>query len=629
MTRPWQEEQAKVTDMLFSLRVLRPSAREAQERPLTVKLILFALLTVPCFCQDTWGGLRFGMTPAQVRAVLKDRPTKSRTEPANLEFHTAELFFIDVQGVTIGQHKGIAHVGFDKEYTLDQVTLDFTSKDDAGCVDVLSEKVGATRSLLLNDISEKMTERFGAPVSESGVFPTSQELAWYYSSGLTNIPIKGERVWRAAGQVIDESFALSCDKAILIVSYKPYASSDAPSAPPYASGQIALTTAQIAKKASPSVVVIQGTTDSGDVLGSGFIVSKDGKIVTNLHVIRDMKTARVQLANGNAFDSLSVLATDEPRDLAIVQVAGSDLPILDLGDSDALAVGEPVVIVGSPRGLEGTVTAGILSSVRDSGDGFKVLQTDAAVNPGNSGGPLVNNKGQVVGVVSFKLRSAEGLNFAVPTNYVRALLGDLHEPLSLAQMRRGLVVTASTVEQNSGPSLKETLDWLNDTILLGTATFEYSHILSGQQVTQTVNVHNVTSNLRSCTVQFGSVMTSTTLEYALGLGEETVQYTVPLGALTEWYVGRQDNLERFAAVEAVTFLRGDRWSRSVFLKSKSKLISTARRTSFTIPGLAPNVRNTVESRDWLSITFNDESIAQRVATAFRHASELCRGKEPF
>src|ERR1035438_4426720 len=112
-------------------------------------------------------------------------------------------------------------------------------------------------------------------------------------------------------------------------------------------GQTSLTTAQIAKGVSPSVVVIEGNTDSGDVLGSGFIVSKDGKIVTNLHVIRDMKSASVQTATGEAFDSVSVLAIDERRDLAIVQIAGFDLPVLALGNSDALTVGEPVVVVGS------------------------------------------------------------------------------------------------------------------------------------------------------------------------------------------------------------------------------------------------------------------------------------------
>ena len=106
--------------------------------------------------------------------------------------------------------------------------------------------------------------------------------------------------------------------------------------------QTALTTAQIAKRVSPSVVVIQGNTDSGDVLGSGFLISKGGKIVTNLHVIRDIKAASVELADGKVFDSISVLATDKRRDLAIIKITGMDLPISDLGDSDALAIGEQI-----------------------------------------------------------------------------------------------------------------------------------------------------------------------------------------------------------------------------------------------------------------------------------------------
>lgn len=225
-----------------------------------------------------------------------------------------------------------------------------------------------------------------------------------------------------------------------------------------------LTTAQIAKRVSPSVVVIQGKTDEGEVLGSGFILSNDGKIVTNLHVIREMNSTTVQLANCDSFNSVSVLATDEKRDLALIQVGGFNLPILELGDSDTVTIGEPVVIVGSPKGLEGTVTAGILSSIRDSGEGLKVLQTDAAVNPGNSGGPLVNNKGEAIGVVSFKLRSTEGLNFAIPINYVRGLYNSRHEPMTLAEMRASLGETSRATEESSGPSLKETLDWLKETI---------------------------------------------------------------------------------------------------------------------------------------------------------------------
>jgi S1-C subfamily serine protease len=291
---------------------------------------------------------------------------------------------------------------------------------------------------------------------------------------------------------------------------------------PIAFGQTTLTTTQIAKRVSPSVVVIQGKTESGEVLGSGFIVSKDGKIVTNLHVIRDMKTASVQLANGETFDSVSVLAIDERRDLAIVQIAGTDLPTLGLGNSDFLTVGEPLVIVGSPRGLEGTVTAGILSSVRDSGEGFNVLQTDAAVNPGNSGGPLVNNKGQAIGVVSFKLRSAEGLNFAIPINYVRGLLNNLREPMSLEQMRRSLVGMTSAVRKSDGPSLKETLDWLKEKIPLGTVRY----LQSWHNDVHSINGQATVWSLDSCKVVVDDITTMTPESHPNGVTTVfTARYT--------------------------------------------------------------------------------------------------------
>jgi len=384
-----------------------------------------------------------------------------------------------------------------------------------------------------------------------------------------------------------------------------------------ASGQTALTTAQVAKRVSPSVVVIQGNTDSGDVLGSGFVVSKDGKIVTNLHVIRDMKTASVQLANGETFDSVSVLAVDERRDLAIVKVAGFDLPVLALGNSDALTVGELLVIVGSPRGLEGTVTAGILSSVRDSGEGFKVLQTDAAVNPGNSGGPLLNNKGQPIGVVSFKLRSAEGLNFAIPINYVHGLLNNLHEPMTLEQMRRGLGTTSSpTQRDSSAPSLKETLDWLKGKLSLGGTEYVISR--NGTLFHRTVQVK--AWDLTSCTVSVGRVTIDTST--ALGVDTYTDRYTLPLGKVADTSVLYLPN----AMLSGGTLISGERFVYNLLLTTNSKEIvwlsvlerlrdgATDQRTSST---------------DKFHLEFSDESIANRIHEAFRHAANLCRGKEAF
>lgn len=397
--------------------------------------------------------------------------------------------------------------------------------------------------------------------------------------------------------------------------------------------QAPLTTAQIAERVAPSVVVIEAKTDSGDVLGSGFIVSKDGKIVTNLHVIRDAKSVSVQLPSGEIFDSASVLATDERRDLAIIHVAGFDLAALDLGNSNLLAVGEPLVVVGSPKGLSGTVTAGILSSIRDSGDGYTVLQTDAAVNPGNSGGPLVNGKGQAVGVVSFKLRSSEGLNFAIPINYVRGLLTELHEPISLAQMRRGLTAKATNEQQDSGVSLKETLDWLKGRIPLGSthwyiyaagvgkfrygtdAIFPY-----GKQGT-VYDIKVVPTRFDSCTVtveetwvsvgknQFGP--NSADLQKV-----ETIRWTVPLGAVTDVSVLLEQTLESSEPSDPKIATWG------VFLKTASKaVLHETHEDVFN--------KTVTESLDYAALDFSEESTAQRVSEAFKHAVELCRGKEPF
>lgn len=193
-----------------------------------MKLFLLVLVAAaPCFSQTTWGGLRFGMTPAQTRLALKDRPNKSRIEPADAELHTPEMFIIDVQDVTVGQHKGVAHLRFDKNHKLDQVSLDFNGSDEAdkgGSFKGFSAKEAATRSAILTDISENMLERFGKPVSDTGPFPTSRELASYYARGMVAgfaNSLGGKRIWRTEGQVIEELFQIPCGSLFLIVSYKP------------------------------------------------------------------------------------------------------------------------------------------------------------------------------------------------------------------------------------------------------------------------------------------------------------------------------------------------------------------------------------------------------------------------
>jgi hypothetical protein len=207
--------------------------------------------------------------------------------------------------------------------------------------------------------------------------------------------------------------------------------------------------AEIAQKIGPTVVLVSGVTDEGKELGSGFIVSRDGKIATNLHVIRNLHSGGVQLASGEKFDSFSVLAFDERKDLAIVKIAGFDLTPATLGNSNTVQVGERVMTMGSPLGLQGSVTTGVASSIRDDpfGGGFKMIQTDASVNPGNSGGPLVNQRAEVVGIIRYKIGGTENLNFAIPINYLRGMLDAQLTPMSLDELRAKLAKKTDVFQQ--------------------------------------------------------------------------------------------------------------------------------------------------------------------------------------
>jgi len=385
-------------------------------------------------------------------------------------------------------------------------------------------------------------------------------------------------------------------------------------------GQVDLTTAQIAKTVSPTVVVIQGKADSGDVQGSGFILSKDGQIATNLHVIRDLSVANVQLSDGELFDSVSVLATDEKRDLAIIKIAGLNLPAVELGNSDTLTVGEPVIVVGSPVGLQGTVTAGILSSVRQLSEGVKVIQTDAAVNPGNSGGPLVNGRGQAIGVVSFKLHATEGLNFAYPINYIRDLLGNLQPPMTLEHMRAALGPATAADRQHAGPSLKDTLDWLKEKIALGSAHCVRSDDLAAVSMSE----QSTAFSLDSCTGVLGRVMRFAPIALSRGQSEFAFRFTLSLSMLTGGKVAQVDTY--CPASAGARFVSGDRRAYGVILTSKPNEIS-ASRTALGYTDASSVVETS--STDNFYLIFEEESLAQRVLTAFLHAADLCRKKEPF
>lgn len=226
--------------------------------------------------------------------------------------------------------------------------------------------------------------------------------------------------------------------------YPQYIQAQQPTRDPAQAGDIA----QAAQKVRPSVVGISTFhiqqdsygSESAPVegIGSGFIVSSDGYILTNDHVAVSLDAKiRVILHNGDELEG-KVLWTDPTLDLAMIKVSGLNLPAAELGDSSRLVVGEPAIAIGTPLGLQfqHTTTAGIVSALdrtvevdTQRGQNFMedLIQTDASINPGNSGGPLVNIDGQIIGINTVKVVSAEGIGFAIPINAAKPIIQHFFE----------------------------------------------------------------------------------------------------------------------------------------------------------------------------------------------------------
>ena len=201
-----------------------------------------------------------------------------------------------------------------------------------------------------------------------------------------------------------------------------------------------LTVSEIAAATSGTVVEIytESVVNSGRMrqfvtegAGSGVIISPDGYIVTNNHVIEGSRKITVHLSNGVEYDAV-LIGRDSATDLAVIKIDASGLPSATWGDSDSLSVGEPAVAIGNPLGkLGGTVTEGVISAlsrnIEIDGQMMTLLQTSAAVNPGNSGGGLFNCYGELIGVVNAKSSGSdiEGIGFAIPANLAKVISGDL------------------------------------------------------------------------------------------------------------------------------------------------------------------------------------------------------------
>ena len=193
-------------------------------------------------------------------------------------------------------------------------------------------------------------------------------------------------------------------------------------------------------------------------LGTGFLISADGYIVTNNHVVAGADTVLVNLQGSTGKDhslKAQVIGTDEETDIALLKVkADTPLPFLDFGDSDKMEVGEWVLAIGNPFGLGHTVTAGILSAKGrniQSGPFDNFLQTDASINPGNSGGPLINMEGKVIGINTAIIASGQGIGFAIPSSMAERIVNQLKQDKKVS--RGWIGVTIQDVDENTAKAL--------------------------------------------------------------------------------------------------------------------------------------------------------------------------------
>lgn len=189
----------------------------------------------------------------------------------------------------------------------------------------------------------------------------------------------------------------------------------------------------IAAKARPAVVLISAMRGDDVVSrGSGFAVDASGTIITNRHVIEGAETLQVQLASGEIYDNVYYIADDQRRDLAILRIPDSGNPHLSIADEREAAVGDRVFVMGNPMGLEGTFSDGLISAVRTI-DGVTMIQMTAPISSGSSGGPVLNDSGEVIGVATLTMREGQNLNMAVPARYARGLMAMNQNALPFAE----------------------------------------------------------------------------------------------------------------------------------------------------------------------------------------------------
>jgi hypothetical protein len=348
------------------------------------------------------------------------------------------------------------------------------------------------------------------------------------------------------------------------------------------------TATQILDENTDAIVLIVAGGGGSLKLGSGLFVQPKGLLLTSLHIIEGMELVGVKLpSNGSVVWARNATGFDSDNDLVVLRVETAPAKSARLGDSDEVRVGEPIVVVGNPEGLEQTVSNGLVSAIRELG-GRKLFQISAPISEGSSGSPVFNEYGEVIGVVVSSIQSGQNLNFAVPINYAKPLFERLtQEPISSLPKRNRADTEAGPSQNGSaeaGPTLEETLDWLAEKV----SAAGYNYCQNTGKTLGCEKVHYESVEPGDCKLTFA---------YVAELykdGSQTFRYSAPK-VLSLRAAGLDISVKPWA-------FRCDKPCRSDF----------GDREYFSAGG----------------VFFASRDLADRVAKAINHAIALC-GKEPF
>lgn len=209
-------------------------------------------------------------------------------------------------------------------------------------------------------------------------------------------------------------------------------------------------TESLFRKGAPSVMIIHKEgRDGNTAIGTGFLISEDGYLVTNFHVIEGAEKLNAKSFTAGVYPVVRILAVDKIRDIAILKIEAKNLPQLQLGESDGVNAGMRVAVIGNPQGLESTITEGIVSAIRKVDVFESVIQISAAISPGSSGSPVLDKECRVIGMATFKLIKGESLNFAVPSKAISNLLAEARNGASKPMKDfddKGALLSESTIK---------------------------------------------------------------------------------------------------------------------------------------------------------------------------------------